>query len=61
MKLNDNVEVLNNKIEVGSTVVTCLKRKRAIVLSFIDNARMTVQWEETDEVGEVLRIAFVKA
>ena len=61
MNKNGNVVLLNNKIEIGSTVITGLSRKRAVVLNFVDDSRMTVRWEASGEVHEVLRIAFVNA
>lgn len=61
MNKNQNVVLLNNKVEIGSTVVTGFARKRAIVLDFVDDSYMTVRWEASDEVQEVLRIAFVNA
>lgn len=61
MNKNHNVVLLNNKVEIGSTVVTGFSRKRAVVLDFVDDSRMTVRWEASGEVQEVLRIAFVNA
>ncbi len=59
--MNDNVVVLETKIEVGSVVASGLKRRKATVLNFVDSKYMTVRWESTGEEAVVLRIAFVLA
>ena len=59
--MNDNVIIINNKIEVGSVVVSCLMRRKATVVKMLDDKMMLVRWESTGEETEVLRIAFVLA
>jgi hypothetical protein len=52
---------LKTKIEVGSVVATAFKRSRAEVLGFVDEKTMTVRWEASGEVADVLRVAFILA
>jgi hypothetical protein len=59
--MNGNVIALKTKIEVGSVVASSFNRRKAVVLNFVDEKTMTVRWEETGEVADVLRIAFVLA
>jgi hypothetical protein len=59
--MNDNVIVLNTKLEVGSVVASPLSRKRATILEFIDEKTMIIRWGSDGSVATVARIAFVLA
>ena len=59
--MNDNVKLLNTKIEVGSVVATAFTRAKATVVKIIDEHAMVVRWHEDGEVNEVIRLGFVLA
>ena len=59
--MNGNVMSLKTKIEVGSVVASAFKRRKALVLNFVDEKSMTIRWEATGEEAVVLRVAFVLA
>ena len=59
--MNDNVIIINNKIEVGSVVVSGLMRRKATVVKMLDDKMMLVRWESTGKETEVLRIGFLLA
>jgi len=57
--MNDNVKLLNTKIEVGSVVATALTRNKATVMKIIDEKTMVVRWHDDGETTASLRIGFV--